>query len=111
MKVTKIGSKYVYGVSFCFEDGKRKDFYYEGKHDLDEYLVFDGVRQDLSDKYHKFRQDTDDFEKLRDETRRQFDWQLSQELNAKMDEWTKVHPRPKPVNLAEIQETQPLITV
>jgi hypothetical protein len=111
LKVTKVGAKYVYGVNFYMEGEQRKDFCYESKHDLGEYLVFSGMRTDFDAKHKRFQRDTDEYEKLRDETRRTLEWELSQQLNAKMDEWTKAHPRPLPVNLAEIQEASLVIAV
>ncbi len=95
LKITKLGNKYVYGVHFYFEDGKRKDYYYESKHDLEEYIVYDGVHTELEKQHRKFRLDCDNYEKLKEEKHRKLDWKLQQQLNAKMEKWLIEHPRPK----------------
>lgn len=95
LRVTKVGKKYVYGVHFYFEEGQRKDFYYTSDCNLDEYVVFPGVRQDLIDQHRQFLRDHDEFEKLRENKRYELERELHDQLNAKMDAWDKTNLRPK----------------
>lgn len=94
MRVTKIGTKYLYGIHFWMEDGVRKDAYYESRVDVLKYQVFEGVHVEFREAYDKFRRDTDEYEKRREDVRRGFEWEFRQELNRKMDAWNKDNPRP-----------------
>lgn len=94
MRVTKIGTKYLYGVHFWMEDGVRKDAYYEGKVDIEKYQVFEGEHMEFKMAYDKFRLDVDDYEKRYAEVQRQLEWEMRQELNKKFDAWKQANPRP-----------------
>ena len=95
LRITKIGKKHLYGVHFYFEEEQRKEAHYEADHNLDEYIIFDGVREDLKIQHVQFRRDYDEHEKRRTSKHYELERELNDQLRAKMDEWDRDNPRPK----------------
>ena len=104
LRVTRVGKKYLYGIHYWNEDGQRKEAYYESKHDLNDYLVLAGLREDLEKQYREYRRARDEYEKQKERARYEIQRKYSELERAEFDSWEKAHPRLASINLAEIQE-------
>jgi len=103
LKVTKIGSKYLYGVYFHYEDdGKREDCCWEAKVLMDDYIILEGVHPDIKQKYKEYRASVNKHEEARNQQHRDLEWKYHDALNKEMDEWDKQNPRPQPIDLEKL---------
>lgn len=94
LKVTKLGTKYVYGLTLYYEETELKEASYESHFPLDKVEVLEGIREDLRQVYNDFKESESKWGKAEGEAYREAEskaWNLKSEL---MDAWRKEHPRP-----------------
>lgn len=103
LRVSRIGRVYLYGYYIRFEDGQRKETDWESDLKLENFVVLDGIRTDLETAYLKFRSDDAAYNKLYEDTRRDLERELHDELSRKLGAWVKDHPRPQGINLKDLQ--------
>ena len=95
MKVTKIGHKYVYGVTLW---NPEKEGIREGhpiKYDLNNIMVYPGIRQDLRDILDKYELNSRQWQRDRDVRDNEVDWELRDLKEKIMDEWNNAYPIPQ----------------
>lgn len=102
-QVTKIGTTYIYGKYIRFElDGKREIYYWESKVNPEEYLIFNGIHEDLRKAYNDRKTLRDEYEKTRENTRRDIERKYDQLARQEYEQWTKDNPRPAPLDLSNL---------
>lgn len=95
MKITKIGKKYVYGVTLWNTeiDGIREG--HPIKYEMNKLVVYPGIRQDLRDILDKYDADYRQWQKDRGKREQEIDWELRDLKEEKMDVWKTHNPMPQ----------------
>lgn len=95
MKITKIGKKYVYGVTLW---NTKIDGIKEGhptKYEINKIVVYPGIRQDLRDLLDKYDADYRQWQKEREKREREIDWEIRNLKEERMDIWRDDNPMPQ----------------
>ena len=102
-RVTKLGTTYVYGkYQHKNDSGVMELTLWEDKIDPAEWVLFDGLREDLKQAFLSRQALREAYEKLRTDTRRDIERKHSDLARAELDEWDKANPRPKPLDLTAL---------
>lgn len=94
-KVEKIGAKYLYGRYINFEEEGRKLCYWQAKINPEEYAIYRGIRHDLRKAHFEFIRALDEYEKNRQNRRRELERKAHRTTDALMKIWEAQNPRPK----------------
>lgn len=95
LKVTKIGKKYVYGVTLW---NSRQDGIREGhptKYVMNNITVYPGIRQDLRDILDNYEADYRQWQRDRDKREREIDWEIRNLKEERLDIWRNDNPMPE----------------
>jgi len=94
IKITKVGRKYLYGTHIFFDVDGRHDREWEHKFLMEDYIIYDGLRNDLREKYKDFKKAYEEREKSRKQFRNDTKREAQNWISEKMDAWDKENPRP-----------------
>lgn len=93
-KLERIGQKYLHGRYIIFEDGSKTLCSWETKLDPEEYNILRGIHQDLKNAHFEFLQRLDEYEKARQERRRELERKAHRVIDKLMEIWETQNPRP-----------------
>jgi hypothetical protein len=96
VKITKIGHKYIYGVTLWVD--KQEIIIKEGhpiKYDMNNIIIYPGIRRDLKEIIDKYDDNYRQWQLDRNKRDREIDWELKDFKFEKMDEWKRDNPMPQ----------------
>lgn len=93
--IERIGTVYLYGKYIRFEEGKKELCYYESKINPADYKIFYGIRQDLKKTHIDFIINLNEYEKARQDRRREIERKAQRLINKLLEIWETKNPRPK----------------
>ena len=101
VKVTKIGHKYVYGITLwnTENDGLREG--HPCKYEISRLVIYPGIRKDLSDLLDNYDINVRQWYRDKELREREVDGELKDLKYEMMDEWKKDYPMPKFPELPE----------
>jgi len=94
IRITKVGTKYIYG-KWLYPSHDIKEAYYVTREDFNQYVIYDGIRQDLKDKYIQFENQRRIYEEKRKKAIYNIDHEVYKIKNAKIESWDNDNPRPE----------------
>ena len=97
LRVSKVGTKYVYGTVLFLEFDKLKPAYYETRFDMNKYHILKGLHPDMRKRYLTYQQQLSDWKKQQNQVRREFQYQASCWVSDRMDKWRAENLMPKPL--------------
>ena len=96
MRVTKVGSKYLYGITLWVEpDGFIRDGH-PTQANLETSVIYPGLRHDLRDAEFKYRKDYRQWKNRKQKKREDAQYELRSLVQDKVDEWETENPMPQP---------------
>ena len=103
VKITRIGTTYIYGKYIHFSNGKPEECYWEAKINPKDYLILFGIRTDITQIYKKHQSELEEYEKRRKEAMYEIKRELYQIENEKRKNWEERNPRPAPIHLFSLR--------
>ena len=102
LEVTRVGRQYIYGRQIYFNNGRKESHTYETRIDPSEYIILDGIRDDIEQLYRQYRLKLQEYEQRRQEALRNFESEARNMILQKMAQWEKENPRPHPIDLDKL---------
>jgi len=94
-KIEKIGTTYLYGKYIRFEEDRKEICYYQSRINPKDYNIFSGIRRDLHKKHTDFINNLNEYEKNRENRRRDLERKAHRLTDVFLKIWEKQNPRPK----------------
>ena len=95
VKITKIGHKYLYGVTLWNPEGEGIKDGHPIKYDMNNLVIYPGIRQDLKNRLNKYEKDYRQWQLDRNKRDREVDWEIKNLKQEKMDVWENDNPIPQ----------------
>jgi len=103
-KISRIGTKYLYGNYIYFEENQKVIRDWESKIDPADYIIHKGIRHDLKQAHLAFINKLDSHTKLRENKRREIEREAQDLINSKIELWDKQNPRPRQAHVGDVEK-------
>ena len=95
IKITKIGHKYLYGITLWNREGDGIKEGHTIKYDLTNLVIYPGIRHDLKNRLNEYEEDYRQWQLDRNKRDREVDWEIKNLKEQMMDAWKDENPMPQ----------------
>jgi len=95
LRVTRVGRKYLHGVTLWVDQGGAIREGHETKVPLKESIIYSGLRTDLREAEHQYRKTRQQWNNQREKVRRDAEWELRGLVQDALDMWEAENPAPR----------------